>query len=248
MINVIVLYGTKQQLLEIELPDTSSYNDEQWMTNCFGVDIVAYCTDADVTFDEYKLLSDKFFKINFGFAHYDYLKEVKTVGRGWIAAISRDPKNPNNEGLLSDIGFGIVQSDSDFMYDIATKYSSLRSVPFDYHRPEENVYVVDLNKAGLRDLPVISSISTKMLNKLKSDPTDSIKSHGVPVSTLVFHNNDYSILIGQTAALHYLLSPITMKDALANCHIMNTTQKQPNVVYYELAASHLGLKLNNLGN
>jgi len=244
MINAVCVYGSKDSLINLNV-ENNKLSSNDWTTNCFGLDISALVTDY-VSREEESILLKKFYILETSSLYKSYAIEYIKAIVGWISSSME-----NTTGLLSDLGLASVNSkqlknldmktvEMEFgILDFAKKYSCLRLLPINFETMDEYIYMVDLDRASLNDLPNIYKTSKIMLDYIKSTvPREPFKS--------IFVNNYHSIMIGQTKTLIKLLSLHDFKDAFSNLKfISNSLNYNPNTII-ELQARYKNISLVNI--
>lgn len=244
MINAICIYGSLESIDNVAFEKEQFISDE-WTTNCFGLDISALVTDHINESDE-KVLLKKFHILDTSSLYKSYAIEYIKSIVGWLTN-----NMENTTGILSDLGITSVNSrqlknldmktiEMEYgILDFAKKYSCLRLVPINFETMDEYIYLIDVDRTALSELPDIYKTSKIMLDYIKSTvPREPFKT--------IFVNDDHSIMIGQSKTLAKLLSLHDFQDAFINLKfISNSLSYNPKTII-ELQAKYKDIKIANI--
>lgn len=221
---------------------TESMIGKDWITNCMGVDVSAFCYEENLTQKQIENLRDKFVYIDCG-VYYNTCRIImkdamlttifNILGRQRVARDDNTAKHDIKPGILRNLGLeidldGFTKFSDSFLDKMSFMYSCLRLVPYNVKRPEEYVYLVDAEKYTLNDLPDIQRTSKIMLlDYKKHQQNHTWKAY--TNSNIVVANDDYGILVGQMGFLLDVFYTGTINHSLEDYKFVNSsTIEKPN--------------------
>jgi hypothetical protein len=208
---------------------TESMIGKDWITNCMGVDISAFCYEENLTQEQIDNLRDKFVHIDCGV----YYNTCRITMKDAMATTISNILGTSGNGILRNLGLeidlnGFNEFSNSFMDKMAFMYSCLRLVPYNARRPEEYVYLIDAEKYTLNDLPDIQRTSKIMLLDYKKHQQNHLWK-AYTNSNIVVANDDYGILIGQMGFLLDVFYTGTINHSLEDYKFVNSsTIEKPN--------------------
>lgn len=218
MINNIIVTGTFDSLMDLTLPSKSvELANTNWMTNCFGISISAYCHEM-ITEEQHHELSEKFYWVDSGLYYQNVFKEYLSA----VGKLSSQFYKPQKSLLLANLGIDLALDTTNVtsIRKLAYMYSAMRLIDFDIARPEEYNYIVNSEISDLSYLPDIEKTSAVMMRDFKMEGFSG-------QSKKVFISNDMSVIAAQTKTMFKFLESILMEKTLADLKFINSDSYQP---------------------
>lgn len=263
MINYIIVSGTCQELLDFELPsgedEVMGMVGNEWMTNCMGIDFTAICLDTQVSEKDLSTLMKKFRSVDVGVYYQSMKREYQQLVTGCLQRIQkfsedRDHRvNDNQYGIFESLGVRLnmtkfVEQNDQTIHQLVKLYSGLRTLNYNFLRPDEFVYFIDASQHTLRDLPDIHRTSKIILHdakKLRNLPGAGARTPNGDIKFInsqhLFTNDTNSIIVAHTWAIIKLVNVATLVDTLTDVPFVNSQVLQEPMRLLKLLA-----KLNNL--
>lgn len=249
MINYICIYGKSEKIENIHIQkENKNLNimSDTWTTNCFGIDMIALSTDT-ISTDRMKELSKSFKLISNPEIFYFYAKIIMGLSNNWIHKFVYSPTT----NILGSLGIEIEKIKNDWgdtdsssgyaLVDFFKKYTILKIAPLDINQLSETIFLVDVDRVDLNQLPDIYTAGKIILDDRKSSGKEN-------TSRKIISNDDSSILIGQAKTLMKLFDPNTFDEPLKDLKFFNSKLVKRPVSLIGMYATFRDIEIINLSD
>ena len=242
MINEIILYGSKDSLLNARLDFQSS----EWNGNCFDVSFHAYCTEL-LTEEELQQLKQRYSSVDGLLKHEDFYKEYAIHTRQWFSSII-------SEELLESLGLDIQNNKAKALDNFSKQAAARNAMIYDQDIPSTVFFIFDVDRKSTKHLPDILKTHQLLEENAKQRKQQGFKTVGgglheinpINGSNILYIDRNYAIVIGQIHCLQQFFKLDTFKQFLANVHFVRSSLIAQTGDLYEMLAKHLRIDLRYL--